>query len=398
MLRIALSMLVGDRAKYAGLLFGITFTSFLVTFSASFLSAFLTRGFALISENPTADVWVMDPTVQSVELTTNMPSFALNQVRSVDGVQSAIPLALGTAQVRFANGAFQSFQVIGVDGATLAGVPPIEGRATAAVLRAPDAVLVDPGGTRGKLDTPRLSVDQWPHGGPHLDVPTRLLLAGDDLLVNDHRVQVWGRTEGLPRFPPRPLMYTTYSNADRILLPERRRLTFVLAIAAPGLSPRDLAARIEAQTGLRARSAEDFKADTVRWYLANSEDVNDVAGMLGLATVIGLGVTGVMLYMFTTENLWQYAVLSAMGATPRMLLAMIFAQAAVCALLGAGLGLGLCAIVGRIAVTLVSYPFRMMWFTPLLGTAAVVVVSLFAAALSARPVLKLQPVIVFAGR
>jgi len=398
MLRIALSMLVGDRAKYAGLLFGITFTSFLVTFSASFLSAFLTRGFALISENHGADVWVMDPTVQSVELTTNLPTSALDRVRSVDGVQSAVPLALGRAEVRFANGAFQSFQVIGVDGATLSGVPPIVGGMTTAALRAPDAVVVDAGGTQGKLDTPRSAVDRWPHGEPHLDVPTRLLAAGDELLVNDHRVQVWGRTEGLPRFPPRPLMYTTYSNADRILLPERRRLTFVLATAAPGVTPRELAARIEAQTGLRARSTEDFKADTVRWYLVNSEDVNDVAGMLGLATVIGLGVTGVMLYMFTTENLWQYAVLSAMGATPRMLLTLIFAQAGACALLGAGLGLGLCAVVGQIAVALVGYPFRMMWFTPLLGVAAVVVVSILAGALSARPLLKLQPVIVFAGR
>ena len=183
MLRIALSMLVGDRAKYAGLLFGITFTSFLVTFSASFLSAFLTRAFALISENPTADVWVMDPTVLSVELTTNMLSSALSRVRSVDGVQSAVPLALGTAEARFPNGTFQSFQVIGVDDATLVGVPPIEGGATAAVLRAPDAVVVDAGGTRGKLDTPRLAADQWPHGEPHLNVPTRLLAAGD-LLVD----------------------------------------------------------------------------------------------------------------------------------------------------------------------------------------------------------------------
>jgi putative ABC transport system permease protein len=173
--------------------------------------------------------------------------------------------------------------------------------------------VVDAGGTSGKLETPRLAIDLWPHGKPHLDVPTRLVAAGDELLVNDHRVQVWGRTEGLPRFPPRPLLYTTYFNADRILLPERRLLTFVLVAAVPGITPRDLAARIEAQTGLRARSADDFKADTVRWYLANSEDVNDVAEMLGLATVIGLGVTGVMLYMFTTENLWQYAVLSAMG-------------------------------------------------------------------------------------
>src|SRR5215472_333270 len=152
MLRIALRMLVGDRAKYAGLLFGITFTSFLVTFSASFLSAFLTRGFALFSENHRADVWVMDPTVQSVELTTDLPTSALDRVRSVDGVQSAVPLALGRAEVRFANGAFQSFQVIGVDGATLSGVPPIVGGMTTAALRAPDAVVVDAGGTQGKLD------------------------------------------------------------------------------------------------------------------------------------------------------------------------------------------------------------------------------------------------------
>jgi putative ABC transport system permease protein len=391
-------MLLGDRAKYAGLLFGIAVTSFLVTFAASFLSAFLTRGFALIAENPAADVWVMDPTVRSVELTTNMPGSSLGRVRSVEGVQSAVPLALGNAQVRFSNGAFQSFQVIGVDDATLGGVPPIGDGGTSAVLRSPDAVVVDAGGTWGKLDTPQRAVDQWPRGKPHLDVPTRLLRVGDELLVNDHRVQVRGRSEGLPRYPPRPLMYTSFSNADRILLPERRRLTFVLATAAPGVSAYELAKRIGAQTGLRARSSADFKADTVRWYLANSEDVNDVAGMLGLATLIGLGVTGVMLYMFTTENLWQYAVLSAMGATPRMLLAMIFAQVGVSALLGAGLGLGLCAIVGRTAVAIVGYPFRMMWFTPLLGTVAVVVVSVAAAALSTLPVLKLQPAIVFAGR
>ena len=72
MLGMALTMLVGDRAKYAGLLFGITFSSFLVTFAMSFLTGFLTRGFALITENR-ADVWVMDPTVDSDELTTNLP-------------------------------------------------------------------------------------------------------------------------------------------------------------------------------------------------------------------------------------------------------------------------------------------------------------------------------------
>ena len=67
MLRVATKMLLGDRAKYVGLLFGITFTSFLVTFAVSYLCGFLTRGFALVAENPSAAVWVMDPAVESTE-------------------------------------------------------------------------------------------------------------------------------------------------------------------------------------------------------------------------------------------------------------------------------------------------------------------------------------------
>ena len=58
---IALKMLLGDRTKYAGILFGIAFTSFLVTFAASYFGGMMTRSFALIAENPRTDVWVMDP-------------------------------------------------------------------------------------------------------------------------------------------------------------------------------------------------------------------------------------------------------------------------------------------------------------------------------------------------
>ena len=48
------------------------------------------------------------------------------------------------------------------------------------------------------------------------------------------------------------------------------------------------------------------------------------------AMSVGFGVTGIMLYMFTTENLRQYAVLKAMGAVPRILLSMIFIQSSIC--------------------------------------------------------------------
>src|SRR5262249_10697691 len=276
--------------------------------------------------------------------------------------------------------------------------PPIEDGVSPDVMRSPDAVIIDAGGTSGKLDTAVRRADQWQRGPPRVDVPSRPLAVGDELLVNDRRIVVKGRANPLPRYPPRPLLYTTYSNAARILLRSRHRLTFVLALAAPGVNLRELAARIQERTGLKARTAADFKVDTVRWYLATSEDVGDIAAMLILAMSVGFGVTGVMLYMFTSEHLKQYAVLKALGATTRLLLAMIFVQAGVCALLGRGLGVGLCAIVGPLVAQAADYPFRIMWFTPVIGATMVLLVSLAAAAISARPVLRLEPAMVFAGR
>jgi putative ABC transport system permease protein len=120
--------------------------------------------------------------------------------------------------------------------------------------------------------------------------------------------------------------------------------------------------------------------------------------MISIAMFVGFGVTGVMLYMFTADSLKQYAVLKTMGASSKLLITMIFVQSGLCALLGTGLGLGLCAIVGQLAIVEFDYPFRMMWFTPVLGGVMVMLVSVVAALISVRPVLKLEPGIVFAGR
>ena len=401
---IAVKMLLGDRAKTIGLIFGIAFTSFLVTFAASYFCGFMTRGFALIVENAAADVWVMDPAVSSVEQTTNLPSWALDRVRNVDGVRSALPLVLGSAEARFPGGRFQALQVIGVDDASLAGLPPLAAGAGAGVLRAAGAVAVAAGGTSGKLDTPLLGLGygqgqgqgQWPRWRSNADTPSRELGAGDELLLNDRTVRVAATALALPRFPPRPLVYLPLSRAVS-LLSERRQVTFVMVRVGAGEDAARLAARITAHTGLRARTAAQFREDTVRWFLLNSEDVGDIASMLILAMSVGFGVTGIMLYMFTVENLPQYAVLSAMGTRRASLLAMVFTQAGVSALIGTGLGFGACAIAGQFA-QMAAYPFRLMWFTPILGGVMVFFVSLVAAGLSARPVLRLQPALVFNGR
>jgi putative ABC transport system permease protein len=111
---------LGDRAKYVGLL-GIAFTSF--PHAASYFCGFMTRGFALISENPTR-MWVMDP--QSTPPTTC-------RTRRCGSAASwcAVGGAATWVRMRFPNGRFQPFQIIGVDDATLSGVPRLRDGTTA---------------------------------------------------------------------------------------------------------------------------------------------------------------------------------------------------------------------------------------------------------------------------
>lgn len=389
MMHIAVRMLAASRAKFAGLLFGLAFTSFLVTFAAGFLAGFLTNGYALISENAGVDVWVMDPAVVSTESVTGMLPSALNRVRSVDGVAQAYPLWLTHADMRLANGAFQSVQVIAVDDAALAGAPM-----GLAALRGPGSAIVDAGGTEGKLLTPSLPRDTWPYDGAHLGVPARELSAGDAVQINDHRVAIIARSSTLPRFPPRPLLFMTRGNALTLLPAESRSVTFVLVRGAHGLDPRALARRIEQRTGLRARAREDFKVDTVKWYLLNSEDVGDITAMLVLAMTMGLGVSGIMLYMFTYESRRDFGVLKAMGMPRAKLIRLVLLQTAVSVALGGAIGLGLAGIAAIIAGAN-GFPVRLVAATPFAGIGGVCLVGAIAAGLSLRPVLKLDPSTLF---
>ena len=93
-LKIAYKLLVNDRAKFAALLVGITFAVFLMIQMTSLFSGILNRSSATVI-NIGAKIWVMDPAVQTVANSIPMPDFVLDEVRSIPGVQYAVPLYSG---------------------------------------------------------------------------------------------------------------------------------------------------------------------------------------------------------------------------------------------------------------------------------------------------------------
>jgi putative ABC transport system permease protein len=396
MLRIALTMLLGDKPKYLGLLVGITATAFLIAMVQSLFFGVISRSHAIVDDTPACDVWVMDPAVESADETINMPATALERVRGVAGVAWAVPMHVGGMRVRMPHGKFRSVQVLGIDDATLIGLPTGASPHEAAALRGPGAALMVEAPGVPAIVVPVNAADAWAHGPLRLDAPTRPASAGDELLVNDHSVRITGTCRALPRIAPQAMLITTYTNAVAIRPPERTALTFVLVKAQPGIAPEALAARISADVGLRARSAAQFRADNIRYQFGNPENVGHVALIAIIAIVVGAAITGQMLYMFTTDNIRFYAVLKAMGAMGRTLAMMVIAQALAVGCIGIGLGLGLTVVVGLHA-TQGGFGFRMMWFTPPSVAAIILFMCVLAGTLSMVRVLRLSPSGVFAS-
>ena len=122
MLRLALKMLYGDRAKYAMLVCGITFCSLLMVQQSSVFCGLMQWTTATL-RNIGAPIWVADRKVEQANEIVPMREIELTRVRSVEGVDWAVPLYWGIIQARLRDGSFQQIQLTGLDSATFVGRP-----------------------------------------------------------------------------------------------------------------------------------------------------------------------------------------------------------------------------------------------------------------------------------
>lgn len=395
MLRLAIRMLVGDTTKWLGVVLGVLFCAFLITHMLSMFAGMMSRTFALVSDIPIADIWVMDPAVEYTDEPAGMSPTALRRVQSAPGVEWAVPLYTGTLRARLPNGRFRGVLVIGVDDASLVGAPIELVSGHVESLRSADAAIADVEGARTLLRMPMSPTAHEPGWQrPDLTGQTRPLGMGDELLLNDHRLKIVGMAELGPRLIAKPVVYTTYSRALEIAPPERNLLSFVLVKVKPGEDHQATARRIEAATGLKARTALEFKEDTFWYFVETTGVVGRILFMVVLAAVVGSAVSALLLYVFTNDNLKYYGVLKAMGAADRTVAMMVVVQAATCGLLGFGLGVGLSVLLSHL-VSRKAMPYLLMWSTMGSTLVTVMLVCTLAALLSARRVAKLEPGIVF---
>ena len=381
---VALKMLAGDRAKYIGILMGVTFASMLITQQTSIFVGIMTRTFGFITDLGLPDIWVMDPKVQFIDDIKPLQDTELYRVRGVKGVEWAVPLYKGLLKARLDNGNFQTCNLLGIDDATLIGGPPEMVQGQIANLRRGDGVIVDIVGATGKLA--KISNDP--------NKPKTPLKIGDTLELNDHRAIVVGICKNSRTFQSQPVIYTTYSRAMGFAPRERKMLSFILVKSSSGEDLKSLCHRIQEQTGLQAYSKEDFKMLTVSYFMRYTGiPINIGIGMV-MSFIIGIAIAGQTFFNFTLDNLRYFGALKAMGASNGLLLRMIVLQALLVGCVGYGLGVGAAATVGYMASG-TEMAFRLLWQQMVITGCVVLVICSFAALLSIRKVMKLEPAVVF---
>jgi putative ABC transport system permease protein len=382
--RIALQMLIGERAKYLGVVMGLTFASLLITQQSAIFVGLMMRTYGFITDTGQADIWVMDAKVQFIDDIKPLQDTQLYRVRGIEGVEWAVPLYKGVLRARLANGDFQICIMVGLDDATLIGGPPAMVEGQLADLRRADGVIVDIVGARDKLAMPSPVPGQT-------SIP---LSVGDSLELNDHRAVVVGLARVSRTFQSQPVIYTTYSRATMFAPRERKLLSFILVKAKPGEDPQAVAKRITRTTGLAAYLRHEFQQLTMDYFMRNTGIPINFGIAVGLGFLVGTAIAGQTFYNFTLDNLRHFGTLKAMGVSNSRLIGMLLLQAVMVGSIGYGLGVGTAALFGYL-LSHTDLAFKLT--SPLLvfSAAAIMIICTLSALISIRKVLTLEPAIVF---
>lgn len=383
---VALKMLLGDRTKYFGIVFGVTFAALLMTQQASIFWGLMTNTTSQILDLEGADIWVMDPNIRFVDDIKPLSEDDLYRVRGVSGVAWAVRLYKGIARARFEDGNFQQMILLGLDDATMVGAPREMILGDIADLRKPDAVIIDIAGYRYL----------WP------DAP---LEVGRTFEMNDRRAIIVGICKARPTFQTFPIVYARYTQAVLYVPRERKVLSFVLAQPEEGISAQEVCERISQHTkrsqnapGLRALTREQFCHLTIDYYMKRTGIPINFGITVALGFIVGAAIAGQTFYLFTVENLKQFGALKAMGVSNLRLVGMSLLQALVVGVVGYCLGVGGAAgfgvIMANVAKT-VPPAFLMTWQIMAISGGAVLVIVFLASLISIRKVLVLEPAVVF---
>lgn len=384
MIRIALTLLVGDRTKFFGIIFGLSFATLLITQQAAIFRGVMVLVYGPVTDTPQAELWICDPGAPDMDTNAMLHERELDHVRGIAGVRWAAPLARRQLIARKADLELVPMMVMGIDDATLIGAP-LPGALISgdiASLRRADSVIIDSHAAASKL---RLPVE----GGGH-----RPMGIGDHLLINGRKITVVGICHATLSLMLTPTGYMLRSQAVALDPSVDGGFNFILAGIDDGADPGVICANIANATGLAARTSAEFSQHIYDFFLYKTGIPANFAIAVLLGFVVGGAISGQTFHQFVTDNRRVFAALKAMGMSNLTLAGILTAQAIAAAVIGYGIGIGGAVVFGWM-LDGTDLSFRLEPALLVFALISVLLLSLGAAMAGLRSVVRLDPALVF---
>ncbi len=384
MIRTALTMLVGDRAKFFGIVFGLAFASLLMTQQGGIFRGLMVLVYGHITDMPQTQVWITDPGIADLDTNDMINERELDNVRSITGVRWAVPLLRRLVYARDPANVIAPLMVLGIDDATRIGCPPPEAMVAGSIdeLMRPDTIIIDVHGASTKLR------QDLPGGG------SRPLQVGDRMVMNGRSVEVVGLCRSTLALMLFPTAYMMRSHLSAVNPGTDRAFNFILAGLDDPAQAREVCSRIDAATGLVARTRQELSDYVYDFYLYKTGIPANFAIAILLGFIVGVAIAGQTFSQYVNDNRRIFASLKAMGMRNSGLMRILLIQSSVTALLGFALGAGAATAFGWLLAG-TDLSFRLEPTLLAISFAAVMVISLAAAAFSLRSLLRLDPALVF---
>src|SRR5499433_56639 len=362
--KLAARNLFHDRLRFIATVIGIVFSIVLVTVQLGLYLGF-GRMVTTMIDHASGDLWIIPAGTKCFEDPSLLDERKRFQVLAVDGVVDAVPVVIGFADWKMANGGTTPVFIIGSElrGAVLAPWNVVAG--SVEDLSIPNAVAVD----QSYFD--RLGVNRL----------------GDAAEIRNQRVEVAAVTKGIRSFTTTPYVFTTLDRARAYTGISAAKATYFLVHVAPQADIERVRRGVRAAlTDVEVLTTAEFRDRSRAFWLFDTG--------AGAALIVGTIIVAQTLYSSTKDHINEFATLRAIGSSASYIHRVIIWQA----LLNAVVGFAFAASIGSAIVRMTAESALPILVTPALTiglfllTILMCVVSAIAAIMK---VTRIDPAMVF---
>jgi putative ABC transport system permease protein len=339
-LTLASRNLFQDRLRFVATLVGIVFSVVLVMVQMGLYLGFGRMVTAIIDHAPT-DLWIVATGTKNFEDPSLIDTSIGTRVQAIDGVARVTPVVIGFADWRLPSGSRTPIFVVGSDprAGELEPWNVVEGSVQA--LSESGAVAID------RSYYHRLGISGL----------------GSTAEIHGKTVRVAAVTEGIRSFTTTPYVFCDIDHARAYIGLRANKTSHFLVRLKPGASLERIRQDVQsAIPGVEALTPAQFRHRNRSFWLFGTGAGAALFGGALLGVIVGTVIVAQTLYSSTKDHLYEFATLRAMGCSNRYIFQVIGGQA----LINAGIGFGLAALIGLAVVELTAKSALPVVVTPTL--------------------------------